>query len=147
MYDAILVPTDGSDAAEAAIEQAVGQAVAFEATLHALFVVELAAASPMQITLDTVIHRLEAEGERVTGRIAEAAEAAGIEAVTSVRHGVADEAILDYVEEQDVDLVVMGTHGRRGVDRYLLGSVTERVVRRSPVPVLTVRRPPVAAAG
>lgn len=141
MYDAILVPTDGSDAAEAAVDQAIGQAAAFEATLHALFVVELAAVSPMQITLDDVVSRLEAEGEATTARIAEAAEAAGVEAVTDVRHGVADEEILDYAETHDVGLIVMGTHGRRGLDRQLLGSVTERVVRNSPIPVLTVRMP------
>ncbi|MFB6352941.1 MAG: universal stress protein, partial [Halobacteriales archaeon] len=128
-------------AAEEAIEQAVGQAAAFDATLHALYVVELQATSPMQLTLDTVIDRLEAEGADRTAEIAEAAESAGVEAVTDVRHGVADETIVDYVRAHDIDLVVMGTHGRRGVDRQLLGSVTERVVRTSPVPVLTVRQP------
>jgi nucleotide-binding universal stress UspA family protein len=50
-------------------------------------------------------------------------------------------SILSYVEDHDVDLVVVGTHGRRGLDRYVLGSVAERLVRTSPVPVLTVRGP------
>lgn len=139
MYDAILLPTDGSEAAEVAIDQAIGQAQAFEATLHVLFVVEVEATAPMQITLGSVADRLEEEGSGMTNRIGEKAEAAGVEVVTEVTHGVADEEIIEYATEQDIGLIVMGTHGRRGVDRQLLGSVTERVVRSSPVPVLTVR--------
>jgi nucleotide-binding universal stress UspA family protein len=53
--------------------------------------------------------------------------------------GGAYETILQYVDDEDIDVVVMGTHGRRGLDRALLGSVTERIVRTSDVPVLTVR--------
>lgn len=49
------------------------------------------------------------------------------------------EEILEYVSEHDIDMVVMGTHGRTGIDRVVMGSVAERVVRQSPVPVLTVR--------
>lgn len=139
MYDEILIPTDGSDAAEAAIEQAVGQAAGFDARLHVVFVVELAATAPLQITLDQVVEAIEKEGEAIVERIAETASKSGVEVVTSVEHGVADEAIVDYVGDHDIDLVVMGTHGRRGLGRQLLGSVTERVVRTSPVPVLTVR--------
>lgn len=139
MYNAILIPTDGSEAAEAAIEQAVGQAAAFDATLHVVFVVELAATSPLQITLDDVIDRIVADGEEHVRRIADSATAEGVETVTSVEHGLADEAIVDYAAANDIDLIVMGTHGRRGVDRQLLGSVTERIIRTSPVPVLAVR--------
>ena len=54
-------------------------------------------------------------------------------------YGRPAEAIREYVDDTDVDLVVLGTHGRRGLDHALLGSVTERVVRTAPVPVLTVR--------
>lgn len=139
MYDAILLPTDGSDAAEAAIEQAVGQAKAFDATLHVLFVIEVEASAPMQITVGSVVDRLQEEGSAITERVAEQAEAAGVDVTTEVAHGMADEEIIEYADEQDIGLIVMGTHGRRGVDRQLLGSVTERVVRTSPKPVLTVR--------
>jgi nucleotide-binding universal stress UspA family protein len=61
---------------------------------------------------------------------------------TAVLHGSATEEILTYVDDHDIDVVVVGTrghHGLEGLERFLLGSVTERVVRRSPVPVLTVR--------
>ena len=52
--------------------------------------------------------------------------------------GAADEAILDYAKENNIDLIVMSTHGRSGVHRWIFGSVTQRVLRHSPVPVLIV---------
>lgn len=64
-----------------------------------------------------------------------------------VAQGAPHQAILDYVAEHDTDPVVLGTHGRTGLDRYLLGSVTEKVVPRSDAPVLTVRLPGESADG
>jgi nucleotide-binding universal stress UspA family protein len=58
---------------------------------------------------------------------------------TVLRQGAPHTTILEYADEADVDLIVMGTHGRSGIHRYLLGSVTERVVRTADAPVLTVR--------
>jgi nucleotide-binding universal stress UspA family protein len=58
---------------------------------------------------------------------------------TATVEGVPKATILDYVEDERMDMVVMGTHGRTGLDHYLIGSVAEKVVRRSPVPVVTVR--------
>lgn len=58
---------------------------------------------------------------------------------TAMRTGIPVQAILTYVDERGIDVLVMGTHGRDGIRRYLLGSTTERVLRKSPVPVLTVR--------
>ena len=70
----------------------------------------------------------------------EQAEDDGVETIEGmVSQGSPHRAILDYIEDQDIDLVVMGTHGRTGLDRYLLGSVTEKVVRLSDAPVMTVR--------
>lgn len=60
-------------------------------------------------------------------------------AVGEVHWGTPFELILEYIDDEEIDLVVMGTHGRRGIERYVLGSVTERVLRLSPVPVLAVR--------
>jgi len=62
-----------------------------------------------------------------------------VSVVTAVRTGAPYERILDYADQEGADMVVMGTHGRTGVDRYLLGSVTEKVVRTADIPVLTVR--------
>lgn len=140
MYEEILVPTDGSPAADAAIEHAVDLADQYDARLHALYVVDGASYSSLEAGSEIVIEALEAEGEEATERVAKAAEEAGVEAVTTVTTGTAYRTIREYVEENDIDLTVMGTHGRQGLDRYLLGSVTERVVRTSEVPVLTVRQ-------
>ncbi|WP_430506089.1 universal stress protein [Haloparvum sp. PAK95] len=140
MYDEILVPTDGSPAADAAIERAVDLADKYDARVHALYVVDGAAYSTLEAGSEIVIEALEAEGEEATERVAEAAADAGVEATTTVTTGTAYRTIQDYVDDNDIDLIVMGTHGRQGLDRYLLGSVTERVVRTSDVPVMTVRQ-------
>ncbi|MDR5674077.1 Nucleotide-binding protein, UspA family [Halalkaliarchaeum sp. AArc-CO] len=141
MYDRILIPTDGSPAAEAAIEHAIDIAEKYDATVHALFVVDGAAYSTLEAGAEIVMEALESEGKRAVERIAEIADDAGLDCETSVVSGTAYRSIREYIDDHDIDLVVMGTHGRRGIDRYLLGSVTERVVRTSDVPVLTVRKP------
>jgi len=140
MYDEILVPTDGSPAADAAIEHAVDLADKYDARVHALYVVDGAAYSTLEAGSEIVIEALEAEGEEATERVAGAADDAGVVATTTVTTGTAYRTIQDYVGDNDIDLIVMGTHGRQGLDRYLLGSVTERVVRTSDVPVMTVRQ-------
>ena len=141
MYSEILVPTDGSPASDAAIEHAIDLAEQYGARLHALYVVDGAAYSSLEAGAEVVVEALESEGEEATRRVADAAADAGVECVTSVTSGTAYRSIHDYVDEHGIDVVVMGTHGRKGIDRYLLGSVTERVVRTSDVPVLTVRQP------
>ncbi|GAA0722850.1 nucleotide-binding universal stress UspA family protein [Halorubrum trapanicum] len=141
MYSEILVPTDGSPASDAAIEHAIDLADRYGARLHALYVVDGGAYSSLEAGAEVVVDALESEGEEATRRVADAAAAAGVECVTTVVSGTAYQSIHDYVDEHGIDVVVMGTHGRKGLDRYLLGSVTERVVRTSDVPVLTVRQP------
>ncbi len=142
MYDDILVPTDGSPASDAAIERAIDLAKRYDARLHALYVVDGAAYSTLEAGSEIVIEALQSEGEDATKRVEEAAADAGVECVATVTTGTAYRSITDYVGDNEIDMVVMGTHGRTGLDRYLLGSVTERVVRTSDVPVLTVRQPP-----
>jgi nucleotide-binding universal stress UspA family protein len=139
MYETILIPTDGSDAADGAVDRALELAETYGATVHALYAVR--PVYTVEDGLDRVYAALEADGERATSEIAERAAEAGVDAVTEVRRGPPHSEILDYVDEHGVDLVVMGTHGRTGLDRYLLGSVTEKVVRLADVPVLTVRTP------
>lgn len=143
MFQTLLVPTDGSAGAERAVATALALADTFDAALHTLSVVDL---GHMVVDEDSdawLIERaLEADAERTTGAVLDRAETAGVErAERAVRYGRPATEILDYAEEHGVDCIVMGTHGRRGLDHFLLGSVTERVVRLSPVPVLTVRAP------
>ncbi|MEF8800725.1 MAG: universal stress protein [Halolamina sp.] len=139
MYDDILVPTDGSPAAAAAIDHAVDLAERYGARLHALYVVDATAFASVDAGSEMVVDALEQEGEQAVEVVREQGEAAGLEVETTIVSGTAYRSIIDYIEAEGVDLVVMGTHGRRGVERFLLGSVTERVVRSADVPVLTVR--------
>jgi nucleotide-binding universal stress UspA family protein len=138
MYHDVLIPTDGSDAADAAVAHAIDHAVRYDATLHVLHVVDSVAVPPTP-NGGRVLEALEQQGRAAIERVAQRAGDAGVDTVESaVASGPPHTAILDYVDEHGVDLVVMGTHGRRGLDRVLIGSVTERVVRLADVPVLTV---------
>jgi nucleotide-binding universal stress UspA family protein len=135
--DAVLVPTDGSDRSEAAAAHAVDLALATDATLHVVHVVD-AGVLPMDGS-GAVFDELQRAGERALDSVVERAEHAGVSTIrASVLSGTPYRAITDYADAEDVALVVMGTHGRTGFDRYLLGSVAERVVRLSDRPVLTV---------
>ncbi len=136
MYDRILVPTDGSDCARAAADHAITLAGDHGATVHALYVVHLRPS--LEPNLEVVLDTLEAVGEEALADIAAQGEAAGVEVVTATREGLPHEEICDYAEREGMDLVVMGTHGRTGIERVVIGSTAERVVRRSTVPVLTV---------
>lgn len=138
MYDDVLLPTDGSDAADAAVPHAIELADRYGARLHVLYVADTTEYSTVTFE-DDVVDPLEQEGQEVIDEVAEEATDQHVEAVGAVLKGGAYETILKYVDDEGVDVVVMGTHGRRGLDRALLGSVTERVVRTSDVPVLTVR--------
>jgi nucleotide-binding universal stress UspA family protein len=139
MYDNILVPTDGSAASEGAVDHAIELAKQYDATLHALYVVDTGAYSSMEVGSDIVIEALQEEGNQAVDRVANRAEDAGVAVETSVRTGIAHRSIVEYVSEEGIDLVVMGTHGRTGVGRFLLGSVAEKVVRTADAPVMTVR--------
>jgi nucleotide-binding universal stress UspA family protein len=139
MYDTILVPTDGSPAAEAAVDHAIELASTFDATVHALYVVDVALYSSLEAGVDAVVEALERDGADAVESVRDRCAAAGVETETDVLVGTVHRSIRDYVDEHDVDLVVMGTHGRQGIERFLLGSVTERTVRLSDVPVMTVR--------
>ncbi|WP_299267561.1 universal stress protein [Halorientalis sp.] len=141
MYDSILVPTDGSDTAQAAVEHALDHAKRYNAALHTLSVVEK---PPMdEAAGQKVLESLEKTGERAIQDAVDAAEATNIGAAEGgVATGSPYQVIVKHVETNGIDLVVMGTHGRSGLDRYLLGSVTEKAVRSAPVPVLTVGADP-----
>jgi len=149
MYDHILVPTDGSEHADRAADHATLLAEAFDATVHLLRIVDIeAVAGPFSaggVDDDYVEQRTVDEREALAEQQAKLAESVQVEA--TVATGNPAEEILEHVRETDIDLVVMGTHGRRGLRRYLTGSVAERVLRLSPVPVLTVRAAEASAVG
>lgn len=138
MFDRILFPTDGSDGADAAFGHVLDLAADHDATVHVLNVADTTHDSVTRVGRD-VVDVLEREGEDVVDAAAERAADRGVETVTAVLQGGVDETIVTYAAEREVDLVAMPTRGRQGLDRLLLGSTTERVVRRSPVPVLSLR--------
>lgn len=141
MYDAVLVPTDGSDAASAGVTHGLDLAANFDAVVHALYVVpEAERASIVGSSSNPGERNVADAAERAVETVAAAADDRGLDAETAVRSGTPHREILDYAEIQDVDLVVMATHGRSGVSRLLSGSVTERVVRKADRPVLVARR-------
>src|SRR6056297_1146501 len=134
MYDDILIPTDGSRGAKAALEHGTEIASQWDATLHVLYVVDtrLGRSGPL-------LEALRDEGDEAVRDAEVAGTQGGLTVVTEIVEGNPHEEILDYVTEHGIDMVIMGTHGRTGLDRVVMGSVAERVVRRSSVPVLTVR--------
>ncbi|AEH39379.1 universal stress protein [Halopiger xanaduensis] len=141
-YQTVLVPTDGSTCAREAVETAADVTTANGATLHLLTVVDIASLG-IDVRSDIQIAQLEETADAILEEAAAVAETAGAEPATeTVEYGPSiHEAILSYIQDHDIDLIVVGTHGRTGFDRYVLGSVTEYLVRTSPIPVLAVREP------
>jgi nucleotide-binding universal stress UspA family protein len=139
-YTDILVPTDGSEGSEAAIDPAVDVASTYDARLHALSVIDTMAMG-VDVRSGAILDALEESAQTAVATIEEQATQASVSAVeTAIEHGNPYRGIRSYVEKHDIDLVVMGTQGRSGIERYLLGSVAEKTVRTSPVPVMTVRQ-------
>lgn len=138
--ETVLVPSDGSVHADVALERALAIADHLGADVHVVTSVDVSPAELGEGT-DLRLDRLEAHARSVVDDAADRAAGTDLEVTTAVRHGSIARTIRTYAEEHDVDLLVMGTHGRSGIDRLLLGSVTERVLRTAPAPVLTVRAP------
>lgn len=139
-YERVLVATDGSAPAERAAEHGVAVAAAFDATVHALNVVDVSAVAALSeaAPADAMLERLREQGETATTGAADRAREAGLQVETAVLEGFPSGGILDYAEDHGIDLIVMGTHGRTGLDRVLLGSTAERTIRRAEVPVCAV---------
>lgn len=134
-YQRIVVGLDGSERSMAALEHAV-ELASPRVTVHLLSVVDV---TPIEIA-EPVRTQFEAAARTIVSDGEDVARAAGVEHVeTEVPVGAPADQIRSYADDVDADLVAVGTHGRRGVDRLLLGSVAERVLRTASVPVLTVQ--------
>lgn len=140
----ILVPTDFSGASLHALAYARELANAFGASLHVLHVVENPFAPGAFMEMYTpppgdYVGTLERESNERLQRLLTAEEQSRYAAVLTTRIGAAAQQILDHLREHDaIDLVVMSTSGRGGVARLMMGSVTDRIVRGAPCPVLTI---------
>jgi nucleotide-binding universal stress UspA family protein len=139
MYGDVLLPTDGSSGTEKVIDHAL--AVADEDTaVHTLYVVDKRHIMAADDDSKAEVRRsLEEEGERAVDDVQVRIEDAGLTCTTARQEGIPHRAIVEYARDNDIDLVVMGTHGRTGrADVAGLGSTTERVVENDDVPVLVV---------
>ena len=147
MYQKILLPTDGSKFAEKAAEHAIWIASKSGAEIIVLNVIETSSlvGLPAEDLIVRIKEMLKEEGRRSLERISEMVteeekelKIEDIKVNLKTEEGSPADAILKTVEKEDIDLVVMGTSGKHGLDRFLLGSVTEKVVRSAKCPVLAV---------
>ncbi|MGQ4554348.1 universal stress protein [Halobellus sp. GM3] len=138
MFETIVVATDGSESVRRAVDVALDLAARFDAEVHCLYVVDEGdvASSPERLREEM----RDALVERGEEAIAEIRDAADRDVVTAIEEGHPPSVIDEYARGVDADMVAMGTRGRHGENRFLIGSVAERVVRTCPVPVLTVRQ-------
>ena len=139
-----LVPVDFSEYASQALDYAIGLAHKLGARLTLLHVIQslpLGGVDMGVVIPYTDIQDLEAEITSSMNDYLERVTAAGLEGEIAVVHGVPFHEIVETAKIQQVDLIVMGTHGRTGFQHVLLGSVAEKVVRLAPCPVLVVRQP------
>ncbi|MFC6964387.1 universal stress protein [Halocatena marina] len=139
MYSTILIPCDGSEASTAALDHGVAIADTYDATVHLLHVVNVGteiAASGMAV--GEVMNTLTDIGHEILSEAATRAEDAGVAYEKELLEGIPSEAIGEYATDRSIDLTVMGTAGRSGVTEHLLGSTTDRVLRRTDTPILIV---------
>lgn len=140
----ILVPSDFSECSDAALRYGLELARRFDARVHLLHVVQDPVTHPwaaegLAVALFDIVDQWQKEAQQRLAGSVPAADAGRVTAVATVASTYQE--ILRYAAEHQVDLIVMGTHGRGGVSHMLLGSIAEKVVRRAPCPVLTVRHP------
>jgi nucleotide-binding universal stress UspA family protein len=142
----VLVPTDFSQCSKHALDYGVALSDRFGARLHLLHVVQdLALFIPdMVMVAPPVAPSVTELKQAATGAFDRLIADNGLDPaklVREVREGAPFYEILEYAKEADIDLIVMGTHGHTGLAHVLLGSVTAKIVRQAPCPVLTVRHP------
>ena len=139
MYDTILVGTDGSAPANRAVVHALEQAEETDATLHAIFVVDMSRYGEGELDgVDVETEELERWGQDKLEDVEDRAETLGVDLVAHQRVGDPHAEIISYADDIDADLIVLGYQGHAHQDTDHLGSVTDRVVRRSGRPVLVV---------
>jgi nucleotide-binding universal stress UspA family protein len=142
----VLVPTDFSETSDAALTYGIALAGAFGATLHVLHVVnqpmhEAWAGYAPGASFLSIIEHMEADARQHIEALVPKEDLAVGRVVAATVWGDASDQILEYALAHHIDLIICGTHGRRGWDHLVMGSVAETLVRKATCPVLTVRHP------
>ena len=141
----ILIPTDFSEPSYSAVKYGRALAESFGAALHVLHVVEdpvlYAPTSEGYVPFPNFQEEMEKNAQEWLGKVLTAADRERFQARLVTRRGSPFVEIVRYAKSENIDLIVMGTHGRGPIAHMLLGSVAEKVVRKAPCPVLTVRHP------
>lgn len=140
MYDDILIPVDGSDGSRRGVEYGLDLARKYGATVHTLHVVDqrVYGNTPALSSDELFFEQLEDRGDETLDAVVEQAADIGLEVVRACKRGVPHEVILEYTAENDIDLIVMGRHGRTALEPPHIGSCTDRVIRLAEIPVLPV---------
>ncbi|RXA16814.1 universal stress protein [Methanosarcina sp. MSH10X1] len=140
-YRNIVIATDGSENSQRAVSYGIEIAKLSGATVHALYVVDTTSFSsiPMDAGWEAMYETLRREGEKAISEVKKRGEVSGVEVREVLLEGHPSNEITDFAENNSADLIVVGTLGKTGLDRFLMGSVAEKVVRGSKVPVLVVR--------
>jgi nucleotide-binding universal stress UspA family protein len=140
-YRNIVIATDGSENTQKAISYGIEIAKLSGATVHALYVANIPSTISENWTAggETMHEIMISEGEKAVSKVKKSGEASRVEVREVVLEGYPSNEIIDFAENNNIDLIVMGTLGKTGLDRFLMGSVAEKVVRGSKVPVMVVR--------
>ncbi|ETA67705.1 MAG: hypothetical protein PWQ51_1838 [Methanolobus sp.] len=141
LYKNIFIATDGSKQNQKAVMHSVELAKMSGAKLYAGYVVDTAAFAsiPMDAGWEMMYELLEKEANGATESVEDLAKKEGVTVETVVLEGNPSHEIIEFADNNNIDLIIMGTLGKTGFDRFLLGSVAEKVTRNSKVPVLVVR--------
>ena len=144
VYSKILAPVDGSPTSKRGLAEAIALAKDQGAALQIVHVLDellVAPGAEAAIYLDSTVEQLRVTGEEIVAEAMEMARAAGVQAqpvILEIMGGRAADSIVNQAKDWGAELIVLGTHGRRGVRRLLMGSDAEEVVRTAPVSVLLV---------
>ena len=140
----ILLPTDGSDSSIRAAEYGVNIAKILGAQIVAVYIIDDVVLDEARAFFkageqEDVERKLRQAGQRYINYVLSLAEKEGVKAACLIAKGIPFEQIVNLTDKSNMDMVVMGTHGRRGTERILIGSVAERVIEYSSCPVLVVK--------
>ncbi|HWR24975.1 MAG TPA: universal stress protein [Methanosarcina sp.] len=141
LYRNIVIATDGSENTQTAVSYGIEIARLSGATVYALHVIDThhIISEGWTVGKKTIREMMKADGEKMVSEIREIGEVSGVKVKEVLLYGHPSEEIINFAENNSIDLIVMGTLGKTGLDRFLIGSVAGKVVRGSKVPVMVVR--------